>query len=55
MKIPSLAYTLFAMALFFWLTAATIFMWRNPKANSMSAYREFKSVMRFEKLDTFQK
>ena len=33
----------------------TAFMWRNPKANTMSIVREFKNVITFEKMDCYQK
>jgi len=35
--------------------AVMVYMWRNPKANSMMALRDFKYVVTFEKLDTYQK
>lgn len=34
--------------------AFTVFQWRNPLANKMSFYRDFGSVMRFEKLPGYQ-
>lgn len=34
--------------------AFTVFQWRNPLANKMSFYRDFGSVMRFEKLSGYQ-
>ena len=33
-----------------WMT----FQWRNPTANTMSFWRDFGAVMRFEKLDAYQ-
>jgi hypothetical protein len=43
--IPILLYT--------WV-AWTVFSWRNPIANEMSFFRDFGSVMMFEKLDKYQ-
>lgn len=34
--------------------AFTVFQWRNPLANTMSFYRDFGSVMRFERLPGYQ-
>jgi hypothetical protein len=34
--------------------AFMVFQWRNPLANKMSFYRDFVSVMRFEKLPGYQ-
>lgn len=31
-----------------------IFQWRNPKANSMTYYSEFKSVLSFQKMEKYQ-
>lgn len=34
--------------------AFAVFQWRNPLANKMSFYRDFGSVMRFEKVPGYQ-
>lgn len=34
--------------------AFVVFQWRNPLANKMSFYRDFGSVMGFEKLPGYQ-
>jgi len=30
-------------------------MWRNPKANTMTCLRDFKHVIVFDKMETYQK
>lgn len=47
------AILIIAFLLYFWL-ASVIFAIRNPTANGMTSFREFGSVLMFEKLDKYQ-
>ena len=38
----------------FYGVAFMVFQWRNPKANTMTFYREPGAVIRFAKLDKYQ-
>ena len=54
-RIGELVFTMFLIASMYMSISTCIFMWRNPKANSMCIIREFKQVVTFEKLATYQK
>lgn len=43
-----LAVTIYSAALF------PVFQWRNPKANSMTFFTEFRSVLKLEKMEKYQ-
>lgn len=45
---------IFTLVLWFYSIAWMVFMWRNPKANMMSYFREFPQVVCFEKMETYQ-
>lgn len=34
--------------------ASAAFQWNNPKANRLQVFREFSSVIRFEKMEKYQ-
>jgi len=44
------------IVLMFWYSAVafTVFQWRNPKANNMTYYTEFKNVWCFRKMSEYQ-
>jgi hypothetical protein len=49
-----LAATLFGAALLYLVSAWLVFQWRNPKANQMSFFRDFKAVVMWQKLERYQ-
>jgi hypothetical protein len=50
----AILYLLLALALAYIGIASAVFQFRNPTANSFSLYRDFTSVVRFEKLPEYQ-
>lgn len=48
-------FLVFIYAVIFYLAiSSATFQWRNPLANQMSFFRDFKSVVKFEKLEKYQ-
>jgi hypothetical protein len=45
----------FVAACLYLLVAWAAFQWQNPTANQMSIYRDFASVIFWEKLDKYQR
>jgi len=43
-----------SMQAFYSLVAFPIFQWRNPKANQMTYYSEFKNVLTLQKMEKYQ-
>ena len=50
----SIACLVMLLSFLYWILAASVFSWRNPKANGMSVYRELPAVLKFEKLERYQ-
>ena len=46
---------LFIIIMIYTTIYCPIWMWRNPKANSMTCIREFVNVIQFNKLNEYQK
>lgn len=42
------------LGLLYLAVAANVWAWRNPKANQMTVWREFGSVVTFKKLEKYQ-
>jgi len=49
-----IALALIALAIAFYLVAFMAFQWRNPKANSMSFFRDFVSIIAFQRIQEYQ-
>lgn len=55
LKLQYYIYSILICFLFYFLVSSVVFLWRNPKANQMTVYSEFFNVIKFEKMEEFQK